>query len=136
MTHSFVLKGEPKSKKNGWASRAGGGFYNGTKGLKPYVAALQLQFKLQARAHGFEKIAAPHKVFIAYKIFFGKRQHAMDRHNAWETVLDALQGVCYDNDLQVVGDFHPPRRFVDESNPRVELEVSTALDAEQDPRWR
>lgn len=136
MSHEFVLLGTPKSKKNGWASNGRGGVYQRDKSLKPYVQALQIQFHFQAKKNGFEKIAAPHKVALRYKIFFGKRQHAMDVNNAFETVLDALQGVCYDNDNQVVGQFHPPIRFVDEENPRIELEVQKALDAEHEERWR
>lgn len=139
--HEFVLLGAPKSKKNNWAP--GKNRFTGTSlmyqkdhTLKDYVQALRIQFLFQARKNGFEKIPSPLKVFISYKVYFKVKQNRMDRHNAWETVLDALQGVCYDDDLQVVGDFHPPVRLVDDARPRVELEVLPALDAEQDPRFR
>ena len=137
----FVLLGTPKSKKNNWApgkNRFTGRsiVYQKDHTLKDYVQALRIQFLFQARKNGFQKIVAPGKVAIRFKVFFGTKQHAMDVHNAYETLLDALQGVCYDNDNQVVGQFHPPVRFVDEARPRIELEVQNALDAEQEERWR
>lgn len=136
MSHDFVLLGTPHSKKNNWAPNGRGGIYQKDKTLKPYVEGLQLQALFQAKKNGFEKIPAPYRVAVRYKVFFGKRQHAMDVHNAFETLLDALQGVCYDNDNQVVGQFHPPIRFIDEANPRIELEIARAQDAEHEERWR
>lgn len=79
-------------------------------------------------------IPSPGVVAARFKVVFTNRQR-MDVHNAVETVLDLLQGICYDNDKQVPGFFHPPVRHIDNANPRVEVELQTEDEAFADPRW-
>lgn len=140
MTKVLVLEGRPVSKKNGWApSRGVGsrglGMYQRKKEVKGYVEACRIQAVFQMRRLGLVKISKPTPVAIRLKVYFAAGQGAMDVHNAAETVLDALQGVCYDNDLQVVGHHYPPQRLVDAARPRVEVELQRAEDAQLDPRW-
>lgn len=135
----FVIQGRPVSKKNTWGAartQYGARIYQTNKSIKTYCEAARIQVAFQAKRQGFTKIAKPEKVAIRFKVFFGKHQGSMDVHNAIETLLDALQGACYDNDNQVVGNFHPPERFVDDERPRIEFEIQTQAEAKEDVRWR
>lgn len=137
----FVIKGLPVSKKNTWGlggargTKLGVRIVQRSKGVKEYQESTRIQFMFAAKRIGFEKIAAPRKVALRIKIYFLTKQNRMDVHNAVETLLDALQGYAYDNDNQVVGVWTPPVRYVDDKNPRIEIEVQDALVAERDPRW-
>lgn len=142
MSHSFVLQGQPVSKKNTWGlapsrkTRYGVRIVQRSRDVKSYVEAVRIQFLFQAKRQGFALIPKGVGVALRFKVYFRSSQGSMDEHNAIETLLDALQGVCYDNDLQVVGIFHPPMRLIDDKQPRIEIEVQRASEAERDPRWR
>lgn len=126
----YIIRGKPISKKNTWSP-----FYNKTRRcisiyqrnrfLKDYVESAQLQFRYRTRGK-FEPIKRPKHVFIMAWVYFQKKQCRMDAHNALETLLDALQGHVYENDNQVVGVYMPPRRLVDDADPRIEFQVHVA----------
>lgn len=139
MSHSFVIQGRPVSKKNTWGAartKYGARIYQSNKNIKGYCEAARIQFAFQAKKNGFQRIPKGVGVALRVRVFFLSTQGSMDVHNACETLLDALQGVCYDNDNQVVGFFHPPERFIDNARPRIEVEVQTAGEALRDPRWQ
>jgi Holliday junction resolvase RusA-like endonuclease len=130
----LVLEGKPFSKKNGWRRNPNGpGMYIAPE-CRDYIESIQLQAKCQMAGLGVEPIRRPANVAARFQVFFTKRQQ-MDAHNAAETVLDALQGIAYDNDKQVAGWHHPPVRFIDDKRPRVEVELMDDLEAAGDRRW-
>ena len=133
-----VLHGRPVSKKNGWHIVRCGGFSRlaAKKETKVYVKAIQDQFKLQATAKGWEFVGGREEICAAFFVYFHPRQR-MDVHNACETVLDALQGVAFENDRQVVGFYTPPYRLIDRDDPRVEIVLKKASEVRPNeaPAW-
>jgi Holliday junction resolvase RusA-like endonuclease len=128
------------SKKNTWRPGVSGRgrlfVYQSNKQVQSYVMSVRLQAKSQSRITQFKKIDRPQEVALAARVYFDPAQHAMDVHNAVETILDAMQGVVYDDDNQVVGMFLPPQRLIDAKRPRIEVDVWRASEAEQDPHWQ
>lgn len=80
----------------------------------------KLEVAYLAKHVGIEKLGGPVVVFV--DIYRPRRVGDLD--NRLKVLLDALQGVAYDNDSQVV-EVHA-RRFDDKQNPRAELEVRVA----------
>jgi crossover junction endodeoxyribonuclease RusA len=73
-----------------------------------------------ALAAGFRSLSGP--VAIAVKVYRPRRRGDLD--NALKVLIDALKGVAYADDEQVV--VLDARRRDDKDNPRVEVEVEAA----------
>lgn len=79
------------------------------------------EYKRAVAAVGLAKRIAPlaGEVAVSIRVFRARRAGDLDGYA--KVLLDSLEGVCYENDRQIV-EFHAAR-FDDKSNPRVEVEV-------------
>ena len=79
--------------------------------------------KVRAHAHNARVRPLAGPVQIAC-VFHRSTRHACDIDNLIKTVLDALNGVAYADDRQVV--HIVARKAVDASHPRAEIEIGAA----------
>ena len=81
---------------------------------------------IRAAAWEHVKLGPLHRRPLAVTLTFYRENHVRaDTDNLAKAVLDALNGICYVDDAQIV-DLHL-RRYVDSDNPRVEIRIKEAL---------
>ncbi len=117
MSCSFVVPGNPIP----W-QRAGGGA--GRRFTRPETRMYQASVRAHAYSARVKPIDGPVRVAC---IFHRESHQPCDLDNLLKTILDALQGIAYENDRQVVS--VSAEKFVDRKHPRAFVEVSAALDA-------
>ena len=88
---------------------------------RPIVSKAAREYKIEAgwkaKAQGQQIMVGPVSVTIAVY----RPQKRGDLDNLLKVILDALNGIAYDDDAQIVE--IKARRFDDKSNPRVEIDV-------------
>jgi crossover junction endodeoxyribonuclease RusA len=94
--------------------------YRGTTVTSAEARSYKLEVAYVARQAGIEKLSGPVALYI--DIYRPRRSGDLD--NRLKVLIDALQGVAYDDDDQVV-EIHA-RRLDDKRNPRVEVEIRAA----------
>jgi Holliday junction resolvase RusA-like endonuclease len=90
--------------------------------LSPAARTYKAQVVAEAALYGFECIPQPEPVAIRLDWFRGRKSGDLDKRIG--ILLDALQGVLYGNDNQIVA--ITARRFDDKNKPGVHVMVSRA----------
>lgn len=75
-----------------------------------------------AFAQGVKTIKAPTEIIVHINWYRARKAGDIDKRGA--IMLDALQGIAYDNDSQIA--LYTIERFEDKENPRMEIEISEA----------
>lgn len=74
---------------------------------------------LSAICQRVEKIPAPTPISVSIAWYRERKSGDVDKRGA--VLLDALQGICYDNDAQIKR--YTIERFEDKNNPRMEVTI-------------
>ena len=113
---AFVVPGNPVP----W-QRAGSGFG------KRYTPLPTKLYQASVRAHAYQARVKPLLGPVRVScIFHRETRHPCDLDNLLKTILDALQGIAYENDRQVVSVTAEKR--IDAKHPRAFVEVSSVED--------
>lgn len=113
-TVPIIIKGNPVSVNSLYRSHRG-------------RVHLSAKGKAWKEAVGHEALAqwkrpcAPGRLSVVMELYFGGKRHR-DIDNASKALLDAFQGIVYENDDQI-DELHIYRRH-DDDNPRVECLIS------------
>ena len=91
--------------------------YNGRTVVSDAAKAYRHGVMLQAQAHNLRPFAGPVAVYV--RVYRARK--AGDLDNFKKVLYDALQGVAYNDDDQIVEEH--AWRYDDKDNPRVEVEV-------------
>ena len=91
--------------------------YNGRTVVSDAAKAYRHGVMLQAQAHNLHPFAGPVAVYV--RVYRARK--AGDLDNFKKVLYDALQGVAYNDDDQIVEEH--AWRYDDKDNPRVEVEV-------------
>lgn len=86
-----------------------------------YMTREARDYKRAVAGIGMAKRIQPLTGEVAVLIRVYRARKAGDADGFGKVLLDSLEGVCYENDRQIV-DYHV-KRFDDRDNPRVEIEV-------------
>lgn len=78
--------------------------------------------ELSALCQKVQKIPAPIQIAVSIVWYRERKSGDVDKRGA--VLLDALQGICYDNDSQIKR--YTIERFEDKENPRMEIEITEA----------
>jgi Holliday junction resolvase RusA-like endonuclease len=113
----IVLEGEPKSTSHIYAYHCKFGFPQGY--MNKAGKDLKEDYQWQAKSQWRKKLLTG-EVKLTIDLYFGtKRRQDIDNFN--KLVYDALTGIVYEDDGQVVEVL--TRKHYDKENPRIEVEV-------------
>jgi crossover junction endodeoxyribonuclease RusA len=79
-------------------------------------------FRIAAQAAAKKQNVKNHEGELAVTLRLFRPRRSGDTDNRIKPVLDALQGIAYDDD-KTIGELHV-YRFEDKANPRVEVEIT------------
>lgn len=79
--------------------------------------------ELSALCQKVEKIPSPKQIVVSIRWYRARRAGDVDKRGA--VLLDALQGIAYDNDSQIVK-YQIERDDSDPKNARMEIEITEA----------
>lgn len=115
---TITLSGEPKSTQHIYRSACRGG--HPVNYMTAEGKLIKRTYQLEARAQwGYEN---PSKGSLAVSvIFYFATKHKRDLDNQNKLVLDALSGICYEDDAQI--DQLTLRRSFDQTWPRIEVTI-------------
>jgi Holliday junction resolvase RusA-like endonuclease len=118
---SITLSGEPKSTQHIYKSVCRGKFP--TVYLSPEGKSIKQAYQWEAKSQWKGKPIAGEVELSIY--FYFKTKHRRDLDNQNKLVLDALNGIVYEDDSQI--DALHLYRYFDAKNPRIEITVSALL---------
>lgn len=124
MTISFTFNITPKSKDNVKAFNKSGRAYL-PKEYQQYEEDLSLMALMQMRECGFEKPIDKDLFVTKLNFYFPYKPTNVDFFNFTKSIFDALQGIVYKNDNQILGFIGTGGKLYDKENPRIEIEFAT-----------